>query len=437
MRHAVFNLYDDLGAGCYDLISEIQELGRSLDCKIHMYISTDQRYLKDIYSRNSNIVPTRFEKMPIESPQIGNYDGDVSIKQVLQASYGYWVNAVKISQALVEGAKYQIAYTGLTSHADLTGFSELFKQDIEANLLYVNGLSKTYPYYFLPSNSNLISDPSTAIKMSMMWKNVSYWNLPHHAWRFFNFRFENFDVTDDQFGAYLWYAWLNNQAIKLRIMPEDDPNSTYGRKTKLFNGPYEGWRAKRLHKLVTILGKEWFKGKRILELGAGHGHIGNALQSLGAEVTCTEGREDHIQHIRSLYPNLRVLHLDQDKPWNLNERFDLVIHWGVLYHLDNWEEDLKSALNHAPMMALETEVADSSDPTFQIKVPEEGFDQALNGVGSRPSTGFIESFLVKADTIYTRYDHAELNSGPHKYDWIPKNNDTWNIGQRRYWIINR
>lgn len=437
MRYVAFNLYNDSNDGAYELIQEIQDLARFLDCKVDLYISTDQRYLKEIYSKNNNIIPTRFERMPLDPPTIGNADADFAISEIMRISYGYWVNSIGISQALVRGAKYQSLFTGLISNIDLTGFSELVNRDLETNFLYVNGLPEHYPYYLLPSTGNLMSDPATGIKLSLMWKHLRHWDIHKYGWKFFNFRFENYEIRDDQFGAYLWYAWLNNQAIKLRPLPKDNPMLIHQRKNRLFNGAYESWRNTRLEKLVEILGKDWFKGKKILELATGHGHIGARLRDLGAQVTCTEGRLEHIDYLKQMYPDLKVIHLDQDKPWDLKDQFDLIIHWGVLYHLDNWEDDLKSALAHGGIIALETEVADSDDPTFEIKVDEVGYDQALNGKGTRPSAAKIEAKFKELGATAVRYDDESLNSQVHTYNWRVKETKTWTIGHRRFWVVRK
>jgi hypothetical protein len=38
----------------------------------------------------------------------------------------------------------------------------------------------------------------------------------------------------------------------------------------MFTMCYVNWRNTRITKLVSILGKEWFMGKTVLEVGCGH-----------------------------------------------------------------------------------------------------------------------------------------------------------------------
>jgi hypothetical protein len=84
-------------------------------------------------------------------------------------------------------------------------------------------------------------------------------------------------------------------------------------------------------------------------------------------------------------------------------------------------------------MILETETCDS-EKIICKNTQENGYDQALNGVGSRPSPVYIENVLKKNGFEFKRLDDSELNSSFHVYDWIPKNDDSFRDGLRRFWI---
>jgi hypothetical protein len=53
---------------------------------------------------------------------------------------------------------------------------------------------------------------------------------------------------------------------------------------------HPNWQTNRINFILSKYPKEFFKGKRILELGAYNGFIGAYFNSLGAEVHCVEGR---------------------------------------------------------------------------------------------------------------------------------------------------
>jgi SAM-dependent methyltransferase len=206
----------------------------------------------------------------------------------------------------------------------------------------------------------------------------------------------------------------------------------------LFEDHYVDWRKTRIEKIKKLYPSEFFKDKTILELGCGLGHIGNEFQQLGAIVTFADGRKKHVLSLREKFPEAEILHLDQDFLWNLNKKFDIIIHWGVLYHLDNWQQDLLCALTHSNLIFLETEVCDSDDSNFEIKVLEHGgWDQSRNGTGSRPSAAMIENQLFLLGASFNRYDDSSINSDFHIYDWEVKNTNEWKHGLRRFWIVTK
>lgn len=234
---------------------------------------------------------------------------------------------------------------------------------------------------------------------------------------------------------------LNAKQERLERMAKGPIDITSSSPNTLFEAGsgnhYNLWRKNRLNKLYEILGgRDWFKDKLILELAAGHGHVGRELQELGAIVVFSDGSEENVEEIKKrCKENTEIFFIDQDEPWNLNRKFDLVIHWGVLYHLDNWEQDLKTALEHASLLCLETEVCDSDDPAHELKVPEHWYDGAKHGIGSRPSPAKIEKFLFEHNKKFVRYDDSSLNAHYHHYDWPIQNTKEAPGGQRRFWFI--
>ena len=206
-----------------------------------------------------------------------------------------------------------------------------------------------------------------------------------------------------------------------------------------FVGHYNDWRVKRVGFVEKLYGKSFFRDKTILELGCGHGHIGRYLQNrLGAKVTFADGREEHLHTIKEILPSADTILLDQNKPWDLNRKFDVVIHWGVLYHLDDWKSDLESVSKHTNLLFLESEVVDTDDPDYEIKVDKvDGYDQDLGEKTTRTSAAAIESHLVDLEFIYNRFDSPELNAEFHVYDWEVKHTKQWEQGKRRFWIAEK
>ena len=213
-------------------------------------------------------------------------------------------------------------------------------------------------------------------------------------------------------------------------MPDTQPNLN-------FTGHYDLWRSKRIAAIIEWFGPRWFLGKRVLELGAGYGDIGLVFHGLGADVTFSDGRAEHVETMKQRLPmvnpaNIVVMDAEQGIP--LPGPFNLIVHLGVLYHLDNWRQSLIDAAKKAPFMVLETEVCDSDDPTLELKVRENGYDQALRGQGTRPSAPMIEKVLTDAGWKHQRLTDDRCNASRHVYDWQVENTGTWRHGVRRWWF---
>ena len=84
-------------------------------------------------------------------------------------------------------------------------------------------------------------------------------------------------------------------------------------------------------------------------------------------------------------------------------------------------------------------MSDSDDPYFTVNATESLFvlDQALNGVGSRPSPAFVERILKEEGFVFKMLRDARCNSGPHTYDWTVKNTKSYAHGQRRFWFASK
>ena len=205
-----------------------------------------------------------------------------------------------------------------------------------------------------------------------------------------------------------------------------------------FSDHYEYWRAKRVVAIVEHYGESFFKNKKILELGCGYGDIGKVFIGLGAEVIFAEGREEHVNILKNKFPNNRVYKVNLENEWPFkDEKFDLILHLGVLYHLDNIEFSLEKSILNTSNLVLETEVCDSDDPDLVLKIDENmnGYDQSLIGKGSRPSGKYLENIFKKYNCSYEIIKDKRCNALFHRYDWSVKNTNTWEHGLRRFYFI--
>ncbi len=201
------------------------------------------------------------------------------------------------------------------------------------------------------------------------------------------------------------------------------------------------WNNKRLTKILSLFGHDWFQGKRILEVACGRGFFGRELSKHGANVTFTDARQLFVDTL--IHDGYNAIVMDQDKDWSVNDTFDLVIHFGVLYHLDDWKKDLKFAIKTSPLILLESEVVDSIDPTYEKKFQEEdAYDQAFNRTATKFSDIHVESYLKELGVIVENHSDSSLDCCPHFiYNWVHGQEEGGNFHKntlrRRMWLIRR
>jgi len=196
---------------------------------------------------------------------------------------------------------------------------------------------------------------------------------------------------------------------------------------------YNEWRRKRLQVTYDHLGKDFFKDKKVLEAGAANGHISNELQQLGAEIIAAEARQETIDVGKTLFPNLNFLQYDFDQDWTLG-KFDVIIHFGLLYHLLDAVQALEDTLDNCNTLVLETSVSLDDDKISHhsdVSAVTEAYNYAL-GPAQFLGCNLIEEIFRKKDFNYKRILDPVLNLPGYHYD---------NIGafrqRRAFWIAKK
>lgn len=221
---------------------------------------------------------------------------------------------------------------------------------------------------------------------------------------------------------------------------------------------YDKFQKNRLDRIFSLLGKEWFEGKDILELGAAHGDIGSKLIELGSDVSFSDIRKEFLKEILKKHPhsNTNIYKIDQNLPYDLNKTFDLILHLGVLYHLENWEEDLKNALNHTNLLILESIIYPYlKDPSLVFNIestntsPYISFNKRYKEIDENSLIKCFNNLNVKYLRIDTPnmstpfvFDY-EKNYTRFLYGWNKDNllqNPDWNKfekNNKNYWTVPR
>jgi len=185
--------------------------------------------------------------------------------------------------------------------------------------------------------------------------------------------------------------------------------------------------------IKKYISSDYFKNKTLLEVGCGYADVGNMFHELGSIVTSSDVRKEHLDVVQQNYPHIKTLLMDNDSD-DIKDKYDIIVHWGLLYHLKEIEIHLEKVSNKCDVLLLETEVSDTDNAQFYISTNEEGYDQAFNNKGIRPSPNYIENVLEKNGFKFKIIKDSILNSSFHCYDWDIDNTNSWRHGLRRFWI---
>jgi SAM-dependent methyltransferase len=213
----------------------------------------------------------------------------------------------------------------------------------------------------------------------------------------------------------------------------------------LFRERYDEWRIKRINKILELYGIDYFKGRTILELGSGLGDIGAFFAELGATTLCLDGRIQNVNFANLKHrkiPNFKCQHFNLEHDFSEFGKFDLILNFGLLYHLKNVDSHLACCFKMSDDMLLETVVCDSTDP-YKICFCDEDKsinEESLEGTGSRPSPFYVERIAGEHSFEVLRYFTDDLNiDNLYSYSW---KHDTGehpgdNYRLRRFWRLKK
>lgn len=199
----------------------------------------------------------------------------------------------------------------------------------------------------------------------------------------------------------------------------------------------------RLLNLFAHVDLQQWRGMRVLEVGAGLGEIGRVFSQLGFEVTSTDGRTELVERMKAR--GRKAFHLDLDAVTSQDiQGYELVLSFGVLYHLTYPERLLQAAGASAQVLVLESVVRDTVEPVVERVAESKGpfsIDQAVNQYGCRPSPAWVERQCRDAGFDAIRdISSAAGNWTVGRFDWQPKNTGVWRsdgINLRKMWVCEK
>jgi SAM-dependent methyltransferase len=161
------------------------------------------------------------------------------------------------------------------------------------------------------------------------------------------------------------------------------------------------------------------QGKRVLDAGCGVGHHTPFYSSRGCTVIGIDGRTENIEIMKTRYPEVTGIVGDvQEMDLERLGPFDVVHCFGLLYHLDSPIAALRRlAAVCGEYLLLETMVCDAKAPVMVLADESDSLNQALAGLGCRPSPSFVAMTL---DRLGFRHVYGTTDPPRHPdflFDW--------------------
>jgi SAM-dependent methyltransferase len=131
-----------------------------------------------------------------------------------------------------------------------------------------------------------------------------------------------------------------------------------------------------------------------LDVGCGYGFFSRTLSDCGLKVTAIDGRESNVEEAARRNPNVEARVCDVQAPgMDLLGKFDCVLCFGLLYHLENPLAAVRNIVaTTGKVLLIESVVAPSHSLSTVLYEEEQRDNQALNYIACIPT----ERWLIKA-----------------------------------------
>jgi SAM-dependent methyltransferase len=158
--------------------------------------------------------------------------------------------------------------------------------------------------------------------------------------------------------------------------------------------------------------------RNALDIGCGVGYFSAMLRDLQFQVTAVDARSENIAEAQKRHPgiNFRVADAEDLGPASLGV-FDLVLCFGLLYHLENPLRGMRNwrALT-GKLLLLESMMVEDEQPFLLLRDEPAGDDQSLRAVSCYPSEGAIIKMAYRAGFPHVyRFrqlpDHEDFRAG--------------------------
>jgi tRNA (mo5U34)-methyltransferase len=189
---------------------------------------------------------------------------------------------------------------------------------------------------------------------------------------------------------------------------------------RVFDRPhYRSLDRSRIDLLRGLLG-EWKRQLGLgtaIDVGCGVGHFSSLLQELGFRTVALDGRQDNAEEARRRAPGVKVHVADVEDPAIQQfGTFDLVLCFGLLYHLENPFRSIRNLRElTGKVLVIESMCIDEGEPALHLRDEGPTEDQGLRHIAFYPTEACLVKMLYRAGfpAVYrlTRLpDHADFHA---------------------------
>jgi len=191
----------------------------------------------------------------------------------------------------------------------------------------------------------------------------------------------------------------------------------------VFDGPlYDRLNRSRGEVVASLVGelRNELELKTAIDIGCGLGYFASALQSLGFQVSAIDGRHENVAEAQRRYPKIQFRQFDaQDTNLRKLGKFDLVLCFGLLYHLENPFLTIRNVRQMTGRLLLVEAIIFPGDEPVMALVDESRFaDQGLNHVAFYPTEACLVKMLYKAGFSFV----YGLRRGPNHPEYYAAEN---------------
>ncbi len=158
--------------------------------------------------------------------------------------------------------------------------------------------------------------------------------------------------------------------------------------------------------------------RSVLDVGCGVGHLAQFFLKQNCRVVCLDGRAENVDSLRTRYPGLEAHVVNVESDLSRFGRFDIVLCYGLLYHLENPIAGLRNiAAICSELLLLETIVCDHRLPVLLLDDETKTYSQGLRGLGCRPSPSYVVMCLDRIGFPFVYGPKVPPDHPDFRFDW--------------------